>query len=83
MQGYDYEGTPFPAWAADGTAFRLTPLYRLKPVPQGWERDNSADYLVRLRTDLWRWAERDGKGRYRLVDWEPNLILTSDHPDAV
>lgn len=61
----------------------MTPLYRLKPVPQGWERNTSADYLVRLRTDLWRWAVPDGKGRHRLTDREPNRLLTSDHADAV
>ena len=83
MKGYDYEGTRFSAWDDAGTEFHLTPLYRLKPVPEGWERDPSAEYLVRLRTDLWRWAERDAKGRYRLVDREPHMVLTSDHPDAV
>ncbi len=83
MKGYDYEGQRFTAWAADGTEFHLTPLYRLKPVPSGWEKEQSPEFLVRLRTDLWRWAEREEKGRYRLVDREPNLLLTSDHPNAV
>lgn len=83
MQGYDYEGTRFLARDAAGNEYHLTPLYRLKPTPTGWERDESSEYLVRLRTDLWRWADRDAKGRYRLIDREPNLVLTSDDPNAV
>jgi hypothetical protein len=83
MHGYDFEGTRFSAWTDDGTEFHLTPLYRLKPTPSGWERDTSPEYLVRLRTDLWRWAERIEHGRYRLIDREPNLVLTSNDPNAV
>ena len=83
MPGFDYEGTPFPARDAARWRYVLVPLYRLKPVRGGWERDLSPEFLVRLRTEGGRWVEREAKGRYRLVDRDPPVILFSDHPDAV
>lgn len=80
---YDYEGTPFPAVDGAGRGFFLTPLYRFETTPAGDERVAMPEYLVRLRTDGWRWADREAKGRYRLGEREPPVILTSDHPDAV
>ena len=83
MPGYDYEGPPFRAWDDQGRQFTLVPLYRLKPVPKGWERDRSPEYLVRLRTFNWQWVERDAKGVYRITDTDPVTPLTSDDPNAV
>lgn len=58
-------------------------MYRLKATRHGWERDRSPEYLVGFRTEAGKRAERLAKGRYRLSDAEPPIILTSDHPDAV
>lgn len=83
MRANDFEGSPFPAVDADGRRHTLTPLFRLKPVDGGWERDPSPEYLLGLRTGLRQWADRSGKGRYRLADRYPEAVLTSEHADAV
>jgi hypothetical protein len=80
---HDFEGPPFPARDQARWRYTLIPMYRLKPTPEGWERDRSPEYLVGLRTEGGKRVERLAKGRYRLAGKGPAVLLTSDHPDAV
>jgi hypothetical protein len=83
MFRYDFEGQPFSARDADGKEYVLTPLYRLKPGPEGRVREESPDCCVGLRTDVWQWVAREAKGRYLITDTDPATVLSSDDPRAV
>jgi hypothetical protein len=83
MIRYDYTGTPFPARDADGKQYLLTPLYRLKPIADGWGREMTPEFCVGLRTELWQWVAREERGRYLILDTDPATILTADGVDAV